>query len=93
MAYIKIISEDKAEVKLKSIYDEIIKGRGKLSNIMKIQSLMPDSMVKHMDMYKILMFNKSGLSRELKETVAVVVSKTNKCEYCVNHHAEALLFY
>jgi len=93
MPYIKVISEENAEGELKSIYEEIIKGRGKLSNIMKIHSLYPDSMVKHMDLYKTLMFAKSGLSRELKETIAVVVSRANECEYCINHHAEALLFY
>ncbi len=93
MPYIRVISEEKAEGELKTIYNEIIKGRGKLSNIMKIHSLYPDSMVKHMDLYKTLMFAKSGLSRELKETIAVVVSRANDCEYCINHHAEALLFY
>jgi len=93
MAFIKIVNEYEAEGELKSVYDEIIKGRGKLSNIMKIHSLNPDTMVKHMALYKTLMFSKSGLSRELKETIAIVVSKTNNCDYCVNHHAEALLFY
>ena len=93
MAFIKIVNEYEAEGELKYVYDEIIKGRGKLSNIMKIHSLNPDTMVKHMALYKTLMFSKSGLSRELKETIAIVVSKTNNCDYCVNHHAEALLFY
>ncbi len=100
MPYIRVIDEDKAEGELKAVYDEIIKGRGKLSNIMKIHSLNPESMVKHLDLYKILMFSrgrsfrdKSELSRELKETIAVVVSKVNNCDYCVRHHAEALLFY
>ncbi|GAB4133513.1 MAG: peroxidase-related enzyme [Ignavibacteriales bacterium] len=93
MPFIKVINEKNAEGKLKEVYEEIIKSRGKLSNIMKIHSLNPDSMEKHMDLYKSIMFGKSKLSREQKEMIAVVVSVANKCEYCINHHAEALNFY
>jgi uncharacterized peroxidase-related enzyme len=60
---------------------------------MAIHSLLPDTMIKHMDLYKSIMFGKSNLSRELKEMIAVVVSKANDCDYCINHHAEALNFY
>lgn len=93
MAYIKVIHEANAGDKLKEIYDDIIKTRGKLSNIMKIHSLLPNTMVEHMNLYKSIMFGKSNLSRELKEMIAVVVSVANRCEYCINHHAEALNFY
>lgn len=93
MPFIKVIDENKAEGKLKEVYNEIISSRGKLSNIMAIHSLMPDTMIKHMDLYKSIMFGKSNFSRELKEMIAVVVSKANNCDYCINHHAEALNFY
>jgi uncharacterized peroxidase-related enzyme len=39
------------------------------------------------------MFGKSGLSRAEREAIAVVVSANNECDYCVNHHAEALRRY
>ncbi len=39
------------------------------------------------------MFGPSGLKREERELIAVVVSVANDCEYCVNHHAEALDYY
>ncbi len=79
MAFIKVIDEALAVGKLKEVYDDIAKSRGKLSNIMKIHSLHLDAMVKHMDLYKSIMFGKSNLSRELKEMIAVVVSVANKC--------------
>jgi len=47
----------------------------------------------HLDLYMTLMFDKSGLSRSEREAIAVVVSATNECAYCVNHHAEALRRY
>lgn len=93
MPFIKVIDEENSEGRLKEVYDEITKSRGKLSNIMKIHSLNPDAMIKHMDLYKSLMFSHSNLSREFKEMIAVIVSVANKCEYCIRHHAEALNYY
>lgn len=91
--HIKVINEDDASGELKNVYEQIGSARGKLSNIMKIHSLMPDTMIKHLELYLSIMFSKTNLSREEKEILAVVVSKNNNCDYCVNHHAEALNHY
>ncbi|RMD51300.1 MAG: peroxidase [Ignavibacteria bacterium] len=93
MSWIKEIDEAAAEGKLKEIYSEIAGARGKVSNIMKVHSLMPETMRTHLNLYLSIMFDKNSLSRELKELIAVVVSVCNNCEYCVNHHAVALNHY
>lgn len=93
MAWIEIIDESVATGELKSVYDEITRSRGKLSNIMRIHSLRPDSMQAHLELYLKLMFSRSGLSRAERELLAVVVSSTNDCDYCIRHHAEALNAY
>ena len=93
MAWIKHIEENKAEGKLKEVYDEIKNSRGKISNIMKIHSLDPDTMKYHLDLYLSIMFSESNLSREERELIAIVVSALNNCTYCINHHAEALNAY
>lgn len=93
MAWIKEIEHDEATGELKITFDELVKKRGKLSNIMKVHSLNPGAMQKHLDLYIHLMFGKSGLSRADREAIAVVVSATNDCAYCVSHHAEALAHY
>lgn len=93
MPWIKVIDEKEARGELKKLYDEIIERRGKLSNIMKIHSLNPTAMKKHMDLYLTLMFEHSGVSREEREMIGVVVSNANGCRYCIKHHAEALSFY
>lgn len=93
MPFINVIDENEAEGKLADIYNNMISKRGKLSNIMKIHSLIPDSMQSHMDLYISIMFNRSKLKRDEKEFIAVIVSALNKCEYCINHHGEALKFY
>jgi uncharacterized peroxidase-related enzyme len=93
MAWIETISETNADGNLQKIYEELKKKRGKVSNILKIQSLLPQTIESHMKLYTDLMFNKSTISREDKELIAVVVSKINNCPYCINHHAEALNYY
>ena len=93
MSWIDEVDVDDADGKLEAIYAELIEKRGKVSNILKVHSLNPEAMANHLDLYMTVMFGKSGLSRAEREAVAVVVSATNDCPYCVNHHAEALRRY
>src|SRR6056297_1737440 len=93
MAWIKTLNEKEAEGKLKKYYKQIKKSRGKIANIHKIHSLNPESLKNHMDLYMNIMFSDSGLKREQREMIAVVVSSANECNYCINHHGEALNYY
>lgn len=93
MAYIEVKEYDDAEGRLKEIYDDLIKTRGKLAEVHKIQSLNPETIVAHMDLYLKIMFGRSPLKRYQREMIGVVVSKSNDCEYCITHHAEAVNFY
>ena len=93
MPWIEVIDEEDADGKLRECYDKAMGKRGKLSNIMKIHSLLPETMTSHLDLYMKVMFNHSGLSRQEREMVAVVVSAANNCKYCTSHHTEALEFY
>jgi uncharacterized peroxidase-related enzyme len=93
MTWIRTIDAEDAGEDLSRVYDRISRERGKLSNIMRVQSLHPKAMQAHMDLYMSIMFGRSGLSREEREMIAVVVSAANGCEYCVRHHAAALSAY
>ena len=93
MAWIEEIDVDAADEELARIYAELIEKRGKVSNILKVHSLHPAAMQSHLDLYMTIMFGRSGLSRAEREAVAVVVSASNDCEYCVRHHVEALRRY
>ncbi len=93
MARIQVTSYKEATGRLKDIYDDLIAKRGQLADVHTIQSLRPESIVKHMDLYLEIMFTKSELSRAEREMVAVIVSTSNECEYCQIHHAEALNQY
>ena len=93
MSWIDEIEVGDAEGKLAETYAELVKKRGKVSNILTVHSLNPDALASHLDLYMTVMFGRSGLSRLEREAVAVVVSATNDCEYCVSHHAESLRHY
>ncbi|MFT5336638.1 MAG: putative peroxidase-related enzyme [Luteibaculaceae bacterium] len=93
MARIKVIQPQEAEGKLADIYSDLESSRGKIAEVHKIQSLRPESIVKHMDLYLEIMYTKSKLSRAKRELIAVVVSVANACTYCKTHHAAALNHY
>jgi uncharacterized peroxidase-related enzyme len=93
MSYINTIPYNESTGELREIYDGLIKGRGKLAAVHQIQSLNPQALIAHMELYKAVMFNRSPLKRYQQEMIAVVVSAANQCRYCIRHHQEALNFY
>jgi uncharacterized peroxidase-related enzyme len=90
MPRIKVTDYGEASGELGAIYDEILRSRGKLAEVHKIQSLNPQSIRDHMALYKTAMFAASPLSRAEREMMAVIVSSINECRYCIRHHGEAL---
>ncbi len=93
MARIKVVQPEDAGKELKEVYDDLVKKRGKLSEVLKIQSLHPASISSHVHFYMDIMFSKTSLSRAEKELLAVVVSVANGCLYCQTHHGAALNAY
>ena len=93
MSWIEEIEVTEAEGKLAEVYAELLQKRGKIANILQVHSLNPNAMANHLDLYMTIMFGKSGLSRAEREAIAVVVSASNDCDYCVSHHTEALKRY
>lgn len=93
MTWIKTVPEDKATGDLKRAYEAVSQARGKVSNIMRAQSLNPNALRSHLELYVNLVYGKSGLSRGEREIIATTISAHNHCDYCVTHHGEALRFY
>ena len=93
MPFIDVIQPEQAKGELKEIYEQLKQQRGKIAEVHKIQSLNPESITRHMDLYMSLLFGKSPLKRYQREMIAVVVTAANNCEYCQLHHGEALNHY
>jgi uncharacterized peroxidase-related enzyme len=81
MSWIKTIEPEDATGELKREYDKAIKRAGKVFNILKVQSLNPESLRASMQLYLATMYAPSGLSRAEREILATVVSWANHCFY------------
>jgi uncharacterized peroxidase-related enzyme len=81
MPHLRLIEVDKATGKLKVEYDAAVERAGKVFNIVKAMSLRPGVLKASMALYREIMFGPSGLSRQERELLAVVVSAANSCRY------------
>jgi uncharacterized peroxidase-related enzyme len=81
MAWIKVVEPEEATGALKQEYDAAFQRAGKVFNILKVQSLNPETLRASMLMYGASMFGPSGLSRAEREMLATVVSWANHCFY------------
>ena len=90
MTWIKTAEPSKATGKAKKVFERIMKERGHIANIFAAQSLDPEVLEHHLDLYEILMLNPGPLSREEREMIAVIVSAANQSAYGAIHHSEAL---
>jgi len=89
MSWIKIISYENAESKLKKIYDRVKGPNNNVDNILLIHSLRPHSLVGHMTLYKNVLHNSNNtLPKWYLEAIGVYVSYLNNCDYCFQHHYE-----
>ncbi len=91
MPWIRHISYEKAEGKLKKIYDKIKGPDNYLDNILTIHGLRPHTLEAHMKMYKnVLHHYENTIPKWLLETLGVYTSMLNGCQYCVEHHFNGL---
>jgi alkylhydroperoxidase family enzyme len=81
MAWIETISPENARGRLKQEFDLAIRRSGRVWNIVGIMSLNPRVLKNSMALYKEIMFGPSDLSRQQRELIATVVSRSNDCFY------------
>lgn len=81
MAWIKMIEPEEATGPLKEEYARAVARAGKVFNILKVQSLNPQTLGASMQLYLSAMHGLSGLSRAERELLGVVVSRANQCFY------------
>lgn len=81
MAWIQIVDEDEATGLLKSEYRAASQRRGRVYNILKVQSLNPAALHAGLQLYLVAMLGESRLTRAEREMLATVVSWANHCFY------------
>lgn len=81
MSWINTVPESEARGLLANIYAESRAKFGRVINLVKIQSLRPETMALGRQLYRHLMDSPGGLSRLQRVLIATVVSKVNGCLY------------
>ena len=91
MPQVKMVAETDAPVKVRAIYEEIKKAFGIsfVPNLFKTLGGNPDYLEATWNQIKTTM-GPGELTRREKELVAVAVSATNNCKYCIYAHTAAL---
>ncbi|MCU0859124.1 MAG: peroxidase-related enzyme [Thermoplasmata archaeon] len=90
MAWIRTVDKADSKGETKRVYDRIVKERGHLANVFQAQGLDPKVLERELDLYVEVMMGEGPLTREERETIAVIVSAANRCAYGAIHHSEAL---
>lgn len=80
-AWIRTIEAGEATGDLDEVLTSIAGRSGSVAHILLCQSLHPDALRKHYELYRTLMFGRGALSRAERESIAVVVSAANGCRY------------
>ncbi len=86
-----MVAESVAPGKVKTLYEEIMKTLGVpfVPNLFKAMGSNPDYLEATWNQFKIVM-GPGELTRREKELVALAVSATNNCKYCIHAHTAAL---
>lgn len=92
MARIKVLPPTEVGGELEELYEQIKARMGlpMVPNIFQTFSLKPAILGAVWGMFRTVMLGETEIPRELKEMIAVVVSKANNCHYCVAVHSFSL---
>ncbi|MGQ0554112.1 MAG: peroxidase [Planctomycetota bacterium] len=81
MAFISTVPPDEAGGDLARIYAAAVQRAGRVYKILELQSPNPTVLAASLELYRAIMMGPSPLTRVERESIAVVVSRTNECFY------------
>lgn len=81
MPWIRTFGPGEARGRLAKLYEEAIERAGRVFGIVRVMSQEPRVLEASMGLYRSVMFGQGGLTRQQREMLAVVVSRTNHCHY------------
>ncbi len=89
MATIKLIGEAQATGKVKGVYGEMKQTFGMVPSLFQAMAHNPEYLEAAWQKFKVVM-SAGQLDRKTKEIIALAVSATNNCEYCIHAHTAGL---
>ena len=81
MPYVRTVPYGEAQGELKVMYDEALRSRGTINNVMSVSSLRPHLMKTLSIHNRNVMQSESGLTPAERQMIATVVSALNRCQY------------
>ncbi len=91
MTLIATVAPDDAEEPLRSLYARVAGPGGAVDNILMAHGLRPHTLEGHMALYKAILHHRGNtLPKYFLESIGVLVSGINGCDYCIDHHLAGL---
>ena len=90
IARLHVPAEDEVPDEVKALWALPLEKLGFVPNVLRVFALRPQHLLKWWDYYDELLRGESGLTKTQREMIAVVVSSTNRCHYCIVSHSAAL---
>ncbi len=91
MSFIKVISPQHATGRLQTIYQRIGGTGGQVDNVLQVHSLRPHTLEGHMALYKAVLHHSGNkVPVWFLESLGLLVSELNRCNYCARHHTAGL---
>lgn len=89
MARVNLLDERQADPEAAAVFEEVAEAFGRVPNLFRAQANFPPLLRTNWEKVKAVLLG-GALRREVKEAIAVLVSKDNGCSYCVAAHTAAL---
>jgi uncharacterized peroxidase-related enzyme len=90
IAWLRLPPDDDAPEDVKELWAAPLERLGFVPNVLRAYAIRPRHLLLWNQFYDDLMRGESGLSKAQREMIAVVVSTTNRCHYCIVSHSAAL---
>jgi uncharacterized peroxidase-related enzyme len=90
ISWLSVPVDDEVPPEVKELWARPLERLGFVPNVLKIYALRPRHLELWWAFYDELMRGDSALTKAEREMIAVVVSVTNRCHYCIVSHSAAL---
>ncbi len=90
LCWLHLPPEDEAPDEIKELWAKPLEKLGFVPNVLRVYAIRPRHLRLWNEFYDDLMRGESGLTKAQREMIAVVVSATNRCHYCIVSHSAAL---
>ena len=90
ITWLDVPTDEDVPMDVKALWKVPLEKLGFVPNVLRVMALRPRHLLGWWSYYEELMRGDSSLTKVQREMIAVVVSATNRCHYCMVSHSAAL---